>query len=239
MFKTHKVVMLSTNEKAILNISNVHNRKSNILTYNEIIPDDINHTAYNLYIISDDKPTKNDWCINNNMDTVYQLSNSGNYNGWNKIIATTDKLKIKVTCNCSETEAINCGKPKAIGKCQQLIPQIPKHFIDYYITEYNKGNIITKVEVEYIIGKINIFIETIPTNQGSLIWFNELGEYELLKLIPDNCVCLKPLKTTWSKDEVKQLCWEAYTDHVQPMSPTAIEKVLMPKFNEWFNKHIN
>lgn len=90
-----------------------------------------------LYILSDDKIE----------ECEYYCSPAGiisKHNGteklpdnWKKIISTTDKsLKIK-----SEQSGENAWF--------NPLPQIQQQFIELFITEYNKDNIITEVEVEY------------------------------------------------------------------------------------------
>lgn len=77
----------------------------------------------NLYILSEEPIKENDWVIDKK-DNILFLSgiNTDNQLHW-KVIGTTNT-------------SLN-------------LPNIPQDFINHYISEYNKGNIIEEVEVEY------------------------------------------------------------------------------------------
>ncbi len=87
-----------------------------------------------LYIVSNEEIKEGDWCIDNRPtmnNFIHQLS--CNVKGdIKKIIASTNNMQNELSVK------------GVIGN----IPQIPQQFIDQYINEYNKGNIITKVLVE-------------------------------------------------------------------------------------------
>ena len=152
-FKKTKVVMLSTNEPSKI---------GNLVTYQQrnlakVIKEGINPIGstvqfWNLYIISDDEIKENNTHFYNPYSG--QLHISGNHtdyeainkNGCKKIIATTDtSLKI-------DNPNYDIGKLAYI-----TLPQPSQQFIQKYIEEYNKGNIITDVLVEYDVHK-NSFI---------------------------------------------------------------------------------
>jgi hypothetical protein len=102
---------------------------------------DIQH----LYILSNDEIKEGDWfitqkgnlyrCNTRNSKTIYYVSNSGGMackvEYCKKIIATTYEY-----LGCSNTSI------------SHLFAQIPQSFIEHYIREYNKGNVISKVLVE-------------------------------------------------------------------------------------------
>lgn len=67
--------------------------------------------------------------------------------GYREILASTDKSLIK--CPNKSIEFGCCDKPEFCEVKQIITPQIPQSFIEHYISEYNKGNIITEVMVEY------------------------------------------------------------------------------------------
>ena len=97
------------------------------------------------------------------------------------IIATTDtSLKIN---------KFNSGVFKEL---EYSLPYLSEQFIEDYIKEYNKGNVITEVEVEYE-------SKNISDDEG---FFNLA---DILKLNPDNTINIKPTKDSWSREEVKQL----------------------------------
>lgn len=97
------------------------------------------------------------------------------------IIATTDtSLKIN---------KFNGGVFKEL---EYSLPNLSQQFIEDYIKEYNKGNVITEVEVEYE-------SKNISDDKG---FFNLA---DILNINPDNTINIKPTKDSWSREEVKQL----------------------------------
>ena len=73
------------------------------------------------------------------------------------------------------------------------IPKPSDSFISKYIEEYNKGNIITDLLVEYEEGK------SYSGNEGLII-------KEWLKINPkDNTITIKKAKDSWNKEEVIRL----------------------------------
>jgi len=230
-FKRAKVVMLPTNEKAEKCLMLRHNRLSyqpNYLTQEWLKYNDA--TSHHIYITSNDEIKEGDWCIMLD-DFGNVFSKPQHYNnpktqylnkGLKKIIATT---------------AIICtGYNKETSKTfndYQYLPQPSQSFIEKYVEEYNKDNIITDVMVEYE----EIFI---PIQQDKLIdgitkvyWLpqgvcseytyhknGEVGymiekgrenEYSIkelkLKINPkDNTITIKKVKDSWSrKEHIKQL----------------------------------
>ena len=207
-FEERGVVMLPTKEKAPI-------AKYNNTLYNTNKNKDYSECIYqHLYVTSDAEPMKGDWVLTdkNVIGKVIKVSNTGigteikilrkdnNLEYYpvdcKKIIATNDgSLTLRSECVCSETEAIYCGRLSDVGKCQQKLPQLHKTFIEHYINEYNKGNVITRVMVEYE----NSWIPSSSTYG--------IGEYEnKLKVNPkDNTINIKKVKDSWSREEVVEL----------------------------------
>ena len=69
------------------------------------------------------------WINSESIETTRHVSNC------EKIIATTDSF-------------LDVSKEDKSFKDWKLFPSIPQSFIEYYITEYNKGNVIKTIEVE-------------------------------------------------------------------------------------------
>lgn len=210
MWKKVKVVMLPTGEKVnpVGSIIEVLKPKNN-----ENIGLCINHNYLNtksdsyyklmdLYFLSDEEIKEGDWVLAYNeikrADTKmlkYLFSSADKE--LKKIIATTDETLI--TCQC--------GKSSHKMSCKQSykLPQIPQSFIEYYVSEYNKGNIITEVMVEYETlgkyGKVWLAKSTFnnESNSDMSIYFNHLI------INPDNTINIKPIKESWNREEVKQL----------------------------------
>lgn len=74
------------------------------------------------------------------------------------------------------------------------LPSIPQQFIQYYIEEYNKGNVIDKAQVEYT----DLYLSV---NYTSSLMINT-----------DNTINVKPIKDSWSRDEVMKLLLDFNND---------------------------
>jgi len=94
---------------------------------------DMGDSYQHLYIVSNDKIKEGDWVISST-NTIIQCMYPENihHKDIKKIIATTD----------------NSLNQDIIARPYPLVYSIPQQFIDQYINEYNRGNIITKVLVE-------------------------------------------------------------------------------------------
>lgn len=195
MWENCNVVILSTNEKSGTIWMNtlgqlIHTHVSG--EYKE------KYTPYNLYIISDEEIKEGEWCFemhngpsNAPKDTPRFTDENGNI-WWlrqmnmncsandpqaKKIIATTDTLITVYRFNDPSDK----------------LPQPSQQFIEKYIKEYNKSNIITKVEVEE---------ECIGYYPG---YIGDIDVYGI-KVNPDNTINIKPIKDSWSREEVIKLC---------------------------------
>ena len=105
-----------------------------------------------------------------------------------KIIATTTYLKsTKWHSTCFSGEEI-----------YEPLPQPSQEFIDVFVREYNKGNIITEVMVEYE-SYCNCKIEN-NVKQCNLSCCNYLP-----KINPkDNTITIRKIKDSWTKEEVTE-----------------------------------
>ena len=188
-FKIAKILMLATNNK-----SNIVLGKRNTLYNTKDIPNvefnnvlSPNNWIYQyLYFLSDKKIKEDDWCIDSN-GNIFQYKNHFPISiGQRKIIATTNN---SLTEDRQKAAFVVTGHP---------LPQPSEQFIQKYIEEYNKGNIITDVLVEY-----NYFLD----DNGVLPYWN-------LKVNPkDNTITIKKTKEIYTKDEVIKLL-ERYTSFV-------------------------
>jgi hypothetical protein len=97
--------------------------------------------SFHLHILSNDEIKKGDYYIFKTA-VLRAEDNSIDNDYCKKIIATTD-ISLKYDTG-KVSSSITCGDIPIY----KSIPQIPKSFIEYYITEYNKGNIIKTVYVE-------------------------------------------------------------------------------------------
>ena len=167
-----------------------------------------------LYITSDEEIKEGDWC-------AYLFANDGNSDHriikatksntasiqewWHKIIATTDSVLI--------------FNQKDFPVTVPIFPQIPQSFISLYIEEYNKGNKIEKVEVEY-----EEATNQVP-NGKTINW---------LKINPDNTISIKPIKESWNREEVEELCDQAHLAGYNLTGSIKREE----KFNDWKNQNL-
>jgi hypothetical protein len=168
--------MLSTNEKS--NISLGDSGKG-LIYHTHTKPEYDKRTYQHLYILSDDEIKEGDWYIKELFNTLkydwYKVVTERFPNDYKKIIATTDK--------------------------SLDLPQPSQSFIEKYVEEYNKGNVIAEVLVEY---------ET-ATNQvpnGTTI--------DWLKVNPkDNTITIKKVKDSWSREETVTLCLKMQHDYIK------------------------
>jgi hypothetical protein len=197
MNKKHKVVTLPTDKKISkgLQIDSLAYSKfydkfaimdePRMLSYGD-------WNGYHLYIVSDDDIKEGDWIIVLRSNRIFNVPEGFIYDKENvkKIIATTDN---------------SLNSPTIMYPTVFFIPQL---FIDTYISEYNKGNIITDVEIEYE-ECIDIFKEHILTGSDTE---KECKKYPYLriKVGSNNTVTIHVPKTTWTRDEVIDLCNRAF-----------------------------
>lgn len=209
MKKKHQVVMLPTNIEAP-NYTQGHivkcikswtpigenPKETNKLSISKNWSEDIlkHYEAQHLFILSDEEIKAGDWMLHPNkgfkVGDIWNSyinpikaeshwfsivpSNKAKVHGFKKIIATTNsELWI-------ENE----------NMYPESLPQMLKSFIEYYISEYNKGNIITDVDVEYLRG-VSIINE--------IQWGNNQLK---LKVNPDNTISIYPIKNSWNREEV-------------------------------------
>lgn len=200
MWKTCQLIMLSANMKAkVGEYAIMLNSTTGINPYlsHGIIQREqgFNITCENqhLYIVSDDKIEEGDWFIRfadgsispfikkaNNLTVEinnWQLNKKGSFLN-KKIIATTDG-------------GLN-------------FPKIPISFIENFVKEYNIGNVIKEVLVEYesYPGYLTILAEINAINRdGSLNWGGENRDFRII-LKGNNNVNIQLPKTSWNKEEI-------------------------------------
>lgn len=202
-FKKTKVVMLSTNEKAKLQLTKNYLN----LSIDEFIPDNRFTIGQHLYILSDEEIKEGDWFVGfadgsispfvrqADKSTVeinnWQLNKKGTSSN-KKIIATTDKSLF------TETKAIGYTEDRArVFYGKEYLPQPSQSFIGKFVDEYNKGNVITEVLVEY-----NEPITEIPKPYKP---YSEVEHLDgTLKISKDNTITIRKVKDSWSTEEMRQ-----------------------------------
>lgn len=183
--------------------------------FNESILGDT-HSPQHLYILSDEKIKEGDWYYNSDYKTIRQCveidkefiqnalffekgSTIFDYSkDCKKIIATTDaELEIKIRENYPN------GVFKGVTHLYKF-PQPSQAFIEKYIAEYNKGNIITDVMVEYEEYPI---IGTTKTIGGN----DEIG-YKLKTDSKDNTITIRKFHPIALEKSVKEEILHLYDD---------------------------
>lgn len=188
----------------------------------------------NLYVVSDDEIKEGDWyCHYNSRTKEYSIfkaddkfydGNNPNiidkrgfvYEYWNKkIIATTDS-----------SLSVESKLPLSEGKTWVKLPQPSQSFIKEFVREYNKGNIITDVLVEY---EEKSKFSDFPINSKH----QELV-YKLKVNSKDNTIIIKKVKDSFTRDEVVDLL-KKYRNyfHEYPSAMTSIVRM-----DKWIEKNL-
>jgi hypothetical protein len=170
-----------------------------------------------LYIISDDKFKAP--CYVADKRGIYPITvDLDGYIGLLKVIASTDSsLETLISYDSSVEDS----------EQYKSIYSIPQLFIDKYVSEYNKGNKIEDVMVEYIDEQTYI---TAPNSDEKIT-----GYVHYLKLNPDNTINIKSVKDSWTREEVVNLMWAAYKESNTIFNN---EESLRIEFDEWIESNL-
>lgn len=196
--------MLPTNKKATINekqivlyrkLSSFHDDDidkpvGSLLISKRFVPNSECYLGQHLYITSDDETKKGDYGLSK-LNEIVRFEKNFDPKLYKKIIATTNS-SLKIAREDSDTNSIW----KIDGA---LLPQPSQSFIEKYIIEYNTGNIITDVMVEYGY--------TVNKSMGH---FHQEREYFLKVNSKDNTITIRKTKTSWSREEVDILCRKAF-----------------------------
>jgi hypothetical protein len=185
MKKPAQVVMLPTNEKSKLVLSYCNELSIN-WTHDLAKFDDA--TYQQIYILSDEEIKEGDWCYG--MDGIFQYKGKINLPDIElpkKIVTTTDK-RLK----------IGGGTGKREDGISIPLPQPSQSFIEHFVAEYNRGNVITKVMVEY-----EMMYRDMTGEHKALMLVGT--EYPKLKINSDNTINISMPKDSWSREEVIEL----------------------------------
>ena len=219
-----------------------------------------------LYIVSNEEIKEGNWFIDIWNNEIMQMDKPTKdmldagmlHNPHAKIIASTD-LQLFRQVNCSTCD----GTGKIVTSCslsgftacdnkqckedtfKLYLPQIPQSFISLYIEEYNKGNKIEKVEVEYEqygdVPYYYIYGNCKYECKYKGDWFDLTnGEVEMSKsekeldtiatkhyysafTNPDSTINIKSLKDSWTREEVVNLIHMSHQDCVYEGGTDRIE----------------
>lgn len=175
--------MLPTNEKANNSLKGYLD-KSILFSYKKeyiTIDSEKGITGYyHLSVLVDGKTNSGDWWYNIHDNKIGQYGNEQKNIPQSpyvkKIIATTD-------------ESLKLPKPSPA-------------FIEKYVEEYNKGNQITEVMVEY---------ESVEYTR-SMPMIHQKYYVDQLKVNKDNTITIKKVKDSWTREEVIRLLTKAIKD---------------------------
>lgn len=221
MYKDCDVVMLATKEKANMALIGVNNEVK--LFQHSKAEYELSETIkpQHLYILSDEEIKEGDWFFNSIDNSIKQATNWIYVSTCKKIIGATDS-SLDITGNRLLVTNDPCNL-----MCR--LPQIPQLFIEYFIIEYNKGNIITKVKVEY--ESYCVYGNNCPS-KGAYDKQHLCKINYKLKINPDNIINIKPIKDSWSKDEVIKLIEEVRWQSIG--NPTEFTK----NFDKWIEENL-
>jgi hypothetical protein len=208
--KKCKVLLLPTNEKATIGSIVTRPSDNRMAIVNVLTKDDTQPCIHqHLYFLSDEEIKEGDWCIIKDhayskpiqvnkiigsevalkTDKVIVLNQS--LKDCNKIIAITDK-------SLMQHDKTPIGEN--VNGLWKILPQPSQSFIEKFVEEYNKGNVITEVMVEY---------------HEDIYFQDELQARGKLKINPkDNTITIRKAKDSWSREEVV-LFAEKYARMVQ------------------------
>lgn len=179
MWKECNVVMLSTSQKAPIQLWGKWLFDCKDGEYSDREPEAINH---HLYITSDDGIKEGDWYYSKIHNAIFQCTHSQQYfENEYKIIVTTD-TSLKVYAGYDE-DISHMG-------IYNSLPYPPYSLVHEFITQYNKGNVITKVLVEY---------KQIVANEIDGLQFMD---YTPILKLTNNAVNTKFVKNNWTKEEL-------------------------------------
>lgn len=175
-----------------------------------------------LYFCSDETPKENNYCIIdlkentrvvkikslNSGHPIYTVDIGDGYaqlSNLKKIIATTD----------SSLEIVS----KGINPVYEKLPQPSQSFIEKFVEEYNKGNIITEVLVEYEektfeehwyceqTGERNFDI-TPPMGKTWIRYWAHKDIYHILKIAKDNTITIRKVEDSYTREQLEALLYK-------------------------------
>jgi hypothetical protein len=220
MYKKCKIVMLPTNKKSKLVLSFKENNFNQLVEPKlSLIQEEANYQFSNiqsqhLYIISDEEIKEGDWYMSKLHSIISKYNGIEKLpDGWKKIIATTD-FTLEIDHPFDDK-----------GDLDFPLPGFSQSCIEYFVKQYNKGNIITEVDVKYGY--------TIDKSEGP---FSRSREY-FLKIDDDNNINIKPIKESWDKDEVYNMTNKVREYLKDGWKNDTINRVFYD-FDRWFEENL-
>lgn len=186
-FKKAKVVMLPTNEKAgPISIGN----KSGIAEFHFFQDIEkkgiyLNHTFQHLYFLSDDPIEIGDfvYCGREGFDPIARQ-------GVNPSGANSDPMMKKVIATTDKSLDFNDYLKSGQNRTWKILPHPSSSFVEKFVKEYNKGNVIAEVMVEYEGAVFSTECE------------DDCDEIRLRVNPKDHTITIKKAKESWTKEEI-------------------------------------
>lgn len=187
----------------------------------------VEYQVQHLYLVTDDEIKEGDWCIDLDFNRVFHASSSESQIrekelNSSKIVATTDsKLFVKTKVN----ERLDCTPND--WKDTSKLPQPSGSFIQKYCEVGGIDEVLLELDEDkrpylcmhecrkrnYPCSKNNICLE------------------DRVKITKNNRVIIHPIKTSWSREEVKQLLSKAFSsDLVNTQSAINLD--------DWINNNL-
>lgn len=165
----------------------------------------ISATAYHLYFLLNEKVEKNEWCFSPMCPPESRIRQKGSVNASiydRKIIATTDTY-------LGWTNLGTCEEGRLIGNCylgngllfKPLLPKPSNDFVKKYLEEYNKGNIIKWVDVEFD-DKEKFGIRGYKGNRLVFDNTTKNPNFGKIKINSKNEISITKIKDNWTKEEI-------------------------------------
>jgi hypothetical protein len=226
VFEKHQVVMLpcktaklGTIMKCIKEMPYNEDTKINTLAINKNWKvTETNGNEYwrpqHLYILSDEEIKEGDWFIHPDSSCfdkeckevsiggyeIKQVSKTDEHFVYHEVMAISKSRNIKKIIATTDKSFRLTEIVKEDGNIKfpyiTPLPQPSQSFIEHFVEEYNKGNIITEVMVEY-----DMMYRDMTGEHKALMLVGT--EYLKLKVNPkDNTINIKPKKEEWSREEV-------------------------------------
>lgn len=165
-----------------------------------------------LYFLSDEEIKEGDWCVNTGGDisksTPFRVDETVlDFPLIKKIIATTDT-------------SLTVDDPRSQLKGTLMLPKPSPSFIENFIEEYNNGNVITEVLVEY----------------NDDIWGN--GQIIIPSHVrvdsKDNTITTRKVKDNWNREEVAKLIEKTILNFIG----SADDEHTNDKINKWIEQNL-
>lgn len=223
MWKIYDIIMLTAKEKANIGLS----QPFNVLYYHEHV---VSHEGQHLYITSDEeiKEGEKGFVVFNKVWGVPQ-PNGGRIIEVIGIYQKSHKHSREYVTKTGTVNISDCtGKIIATTDISLGLPKPSQQYIQKYVEEYNKGNVISKVMVEYDEHhEEDTSKEYIPGMGQPAIKIQELI------INSNNTINIKSIKDSWSREEVEALLFNFMN------RPIIIHDlgILMP-LNEWIKQNL-